>query len=236
VRRRIGILGGTFDPIHRGHVDLGLAAERALDLARLYVIPANVSPHRSASFASAFHRFAMVAIAVSGRAGWRVSDLELRAAAPSFTCETLRRFHERGYAPTELFFVIGADAFAAVAAWKEYPRILEAAHFAVVSRPGASVDDLPQRLPSIASRMVRPPVDQDSPDHPVIILISASTADVSSSAIRRLRAENRPITGLVDLGVQQHIEQHGLYAANVPDRRGAEDDGTRAAGRLHGQG
>jgi hypothetical protein len=70
----------------------------------------------------------------------------------------------------------------------------------------------------------------------LIILINASTADVSSTAIRRLRTEGRPITGLVDLGVQQHIEQHGLYTSKLPDRRGPDGSSEPAAGRLHGQG
>jgi nicotinate-nucleotide adenylyltransferase len=235
VSRRIGILGGTFDPIHRGHVDLGLAAETALNLARTFVIPTNVSPHRSESFASTFHRFAMVALAVSGRPGWRASDLELREDGPSFTFATLERFHERGYKPTEMFFVIGADAFLEVSSWRAYPQIFDAAHFAVVSRPGHSVEDLPRRLPPLASRMVPAPLDQTALSRPLIILINASTADVSSTAIRRLRAEGRPITGLVDLGVQQHIEQHGLYTSRVPDRRGPDGSPDLAAGRLHGQ-
>jgi len=91
-------------------------------------------------------------------------------------------------------------------------------------------------LPQLASRMVRPPLDQAMAQAALIILINASTADVSSTAIRRLRTEGRPITGLVDLGVQQHIEQHGLYTSKLPDRRGPDGSSEPAAGRLHGQG
>lgn len=232
--RRIGIVGGTFDPIHRGHVDLGLAAERALQLERLFVIPANVPPHRSQPFASAFHRFAMVALTVSGRPGWRASDLELRTAAPSFTSATLQRFHERGYVPSEIFFVIGADAFLDVGSWKDYPKILDAANFAVISRTGCSVDELPQRLPRLAPRM-RVPADVIPQTDTLIFLIDAPTADVSSTAIRRLRAEGQSITGMVDLGVEQHIEQHGLYTSRIPGRRGNDGPPGLAAGRLHGQ-
>jgi nicotinate-nucleotide adenylyltransferase len=237
MNRRIGILGGTFDPIHCGHVDLALAAERALQLARLFLIPANLAPQRQHTFASGFHRFAMVALTVSGRSGWLASDLELRTAAvPSYSIATLERFHERGCAPTDLFFVIGADAFAEVNTWKNSSAVLDAAHFAVVSRPGHSVEDLPQRLPQLASRMTRPPIVEAATTKPFIFLIDAPTADVSSTAIRRLRAEGRPITGLVDLGVEQHIEQHGLYASSVPGRRGSDRPSTHAASRLHGKG
>src|SRR5581483_5011651 len=144
----------------------------------LYVIPSNVPPHRPQPLASAFHRFAMAAAGVAGRPGWRVSDLELRNPAPSYTSETLRRFHERGYAPREIFFVIGADAFADIAAWYDYPGILKATNFAVVSRPGFSALRLPDRVPPLADRMVRPPHDPGSDPAPAVVLIDAPTADV----------------------------------------------------------
>src|SRR5436309_14743555 len=95
--RRIGILGGTFDPIHCGHVDIGLAAQSALGLTELLVIPANIPPHRSPPIASAQDRFAMASRAVTGLRGWEVSDLELRSDEPSYTSTTLERLHRRGF-------------------------------------------------------------------------------------------------------------------------------------------
>ncbi len=233
--RRIGIFGGTFDPIHAGHVDIGSAAEAALSLTRLFLIPARIPPHRPDAVASRFHRFAMAAITVAGRPVWRVSDLELREEGPSYTSTTLKRFHERGYAAAELYFVIGADAFADIASWRDYPALLGCAHFAVVSRPGCPVDELPRRLPQLASRMARPPVDGDAHPSPSIILIDARTADVSSTAIRGRRAAGESITGLVEANVQQHIEQHGLYTPMIPGRRGNDMPPDSAAGRLHGE-
>lgn len=233
--RRIGILGGTFDPIHTGHLDVATAAEATLALSRMFVIPANVPPHRPQPFASSFHRFAMVALAVAGRRGWRASDLELRAGGqPSYTTRTLQKFHERGFAPSELFFVIGADAFADIATWKDYPKILEHANFAVVSRPGCPIEELPRRLPQLASRMTRPPFDVV--EQPMIILIDRPTAAVSSTAIRDRCAAGESITGMVDPGVEQHIEQHGLYISTIPGRRANEDVDNPEAGRLHGKG
>ena len=93
--------------------------------------------------------------------------------------------------------MIGADAFADIATWRDYPAILDAAHFAVVSRPGSSVEELPQRLPRLASRMVRPPLDPLSQIEPMIFLIDAPTADVSSTAIRSRVAAGESIAGLV---------------------------------------
>lgn len=216
-------------------MDVGLAAQQALDLRRVYVITANVPPHRPQPFASSFHRFAMTALAVSGVEGWVASDLELRMAAPSYTSHTLRQFHERGHSPSELFFVIGADAFAEIGGWRDYPQILDAAHFAVVSRPGHPVDELPHRLPLLASRMTHASMDDLGQIDMSIFLIDAATADVSSSAIRRARTEGRSIAGMVPPSVRQHIEQHGLYTPWPPGRR-AVDAGPRAtAGRLHEQ-
>lgn len=233
--RRLGVLGGTFDPIHNGHLDIGDAAALALDLKRMFVITSNVPPHRPQPFASSHHRFAMVSMALSDRPNWRASDLELRTPAPSFTSATLKKFHDRGYGRCELFFVLGADAFADIGSWRDYPSILRAAHFAVVSRPGFPVQQLPQRLPLLADRMVRPPLDSLSQIDPVIILIEAPTADVSSTAIRQRRASGDSIAGMVPPGVQQHIEQHGLYTPMTPGRRAVDAQPAPQAGRLHGQ-
>lgn len=222
-KRRIGILGGTFDPIHLGHTDVARAACAAIDPMRLVIIPSSIPPHRPQPLASSYHRFAMAALVVAAHQGWSVSDLELRVEQPSYTWSTLQRFHERGYSPSELFFLLGADAFAEIVTWKHYPDILDAAHFVVVSRPGSPVAELPARLPSLATRMVRPPLSEAGESQPSIILIDAETTDVSATAIRRHRAEGRPIAGMVDRGVQQHIEQHGLYSAKVPGRRGSDD-------------
>jgi nicotinate-nucleotide adenylyltransferase len=224
--RRIGILGGTFDPFHCGHVDVGEAAAAALSLARVYVITANVPPHRPQPVASAFHRFAMVALGILDREGWRASDLELRTPTPSYTSETLTKFHDREYAPCELFFILGADAFAEIGTWRDYPKILDCAHFAVVSRPGFAASLLPHRLPTLADRMVKPPMDVLSQMDPMIILIDVPTADVSATAIRRRRAEGASIAGLVPPAVQQHIEQHGLYTASTPGRRASDAQAT----------
>ena len=226
IARRIGVFGGTFDPIHCGHVDVADAAVDALGLSRLFLITSNVPPHRPQPFASSFHRFAMVALCAVGRPGWRASDLELRSPAPSFTSTTLQKFHDRGYGPGELFFVIGADAFADIGTWRDYPAILQDAHFAVVSRPGFPVEQLPHRLPLLANRMIHAPISAVSQLEPMIILIDAPTADVSSTAIRQRRSTNEPISGLVPLEVQQHIEQHGLYTSMTPGRRASDAPGS----------
>ena len=170
--------------------------------------------------------------------------MELRIEGPSYTSDTLARYTQRGYQRDELFFVIGADAFAEIATWYDYPRILDASHFAVVSRPGLSVDALPEKLPALASRMVRPPSPPDTSvpltgegraSSTLIFLIDAPTADVSGTAIRARCETGESIEGLVPPLVQQYIEQHGLYAAKTSGRRAGDTAPPPAAGRLHGQ-
>jgi nicotinate-nucleotide adenylyltransferase len=247
--RRIGILGGTFDPFHTGHVALASAAQERLGLSELLVIPSHLPPHRPQPLASSFHRFAMAALAIAGRSGWRLSDIELIAGGPSYTTDTIRLLHDRGYAPSELFFIIGIDAFLEIATWKDYPAILERAHFAVVARPGWQVSDAAMRLPQLAHRMrsgasrengngdrSTEPIGVGIEHAPAIFLIDAPTPDVSATAIRQHRAEGASIAGMVDPRVQQHIEQHDLYPSIRPGRRTDDQINTPAAGRLHGQG
>jgi nicotinate-nucleotide adenylyltransferase len=184
---RIGILGGTLDPIHCGHLAAAVAARDAFDLSSVLVLPSRIPPHRPIQpLASPFHRFAMASLAVSGIPALLVSDDELRQEGPSYTADTLDRQHARGVTAAQIFFITGADAFAEIATWKRYPEVLELANFVVVARPGHRIDELPSRLPALADRMgttIAPAA------HSMIFLIDADTADVSSTAIRHHLAE-----------------------------------------------
>ncbi|HEX5473666.1 MAG TPA: nicotinate-nucleotide adenylyltransferase [Vicinamibacterales bacterium] len=214
---RIGILGGTLDPIHDGHVQAALAARRGLALDVVRVLPSHVPPHRPEQpLASAYHRFAMAALAVNGVDGLLASDDELRAPGPSFTADTLERLRAHGVQTSQIFFITGADAFAEIATWRRYPDVLDLAHFVVVARPGHPVDALATLVPALATRMrpARPGAGASSSAS--IFLLDAPTPDVSSTEIReRLRA-GRSITGLVPPAVERHIFQHGLYGAVIP--------------------
>lgn len=233
--RRLGILGGTFDPIHCGHLDLATAAAARLEFDRLIVMPSHTPPHRPQPQATAFHRFAMVALSVAGRRGWMASDDELTHPEPSYTIHTLGRLHARGLKPTDLYFLVGADAFADITIWRAFPDILDAAHFTVVSRPRHAVASLRSALPQLADRMVNAGDWAGASRRTSIILIDAPTADVSSTAIRSRQAAGESIDGMVDPRVQQHIEQHGLYRRSSPDSDFSIDASTAQAGRLHGQ-
>jgi nicotinate-nucleotide adenylyltransferase len=218
---RVGILGGTFDPIHVGHLAAGLAARAALGLDAVVLVPAHDPAHRTAQpRASAAHRFAMAALAIDGVAGLTVSDMELAAEGPSFTATTMRRLHDRGLEPAALFFIAGSDAFAEIASWHDYPAVLDYCHFAVISRPGCPLSALGVSLPDLASRMrttgTRGAAPGDPPDAPVlsVFLVESATPDVSSTQIRDRLRSGLPISGLVPPAVERHIRRHGLYGGS----------------------
>jgi nicotinate-nucleotide adenylyltransferase len=199
---RIGILGGTFDPIHLGHLEAAAAAERALSLDRVLLLPSRTPPHRSTEpRASVFHRFAMAALAAAER-DMSVSDLELRREGPSYTALTLEALHRDGYTPAQLFFITGSDAFADVGTWYDYPRILQLANFVVVSRPGA---------PRPSDLIPNPQSLITDPAGPTVYSVEADTPDVSATDIRRRVGSGEPIDGLVPASVAGHIRRHRLY-------------------------
>jgi nicotinate-nucleotide adenylyltransferase len=214
---RTGILGGTFDPVHEGHVAAAHAACRALSLDRVLLTPSHLPPHRPTQpRASAFHRFAMVALATADDPRLVASDVELELPGPSFTAVTLRHLASRGCRASQLFFIIGTDAFAEIASWHDYPAVLDLAHFVVIARPGQSFDVLSRRLPTLASRM-REATGTPPPDRPgdgcAIWLVNMATPDVSSTEVRRRAAAGESLAGLVAPPVEAHIRKHRLYGS-----------------------
>ncbi len=238
---RVGILGGTFDPIHNGHIAVADAACAALALHRVLVIPSHHPPHRRVQpQASSYHRFAMVAMATVPRAQpveYMASDMELLAARDrSYTALTLRQLQAGGLRARQMFFITGADAFAEIASWNDYPAILELTHFVVVSRPRHPARRMPELLPALRDRMMLThlegpqrdlimrsvatdaPVAVEAADRLGIWLVDVphlSTPDVSSTEIKRRLRDGESIAGLVSPMVEEYIRRHGLYGAET---------------------
>jgi len=234
-QRRIGVLGGTFDPIHLGHLGAAEVARSTLGLDEVLVVPSHIPPHRLAQpDASGYHRFAMVALAAASVSCLVASDLELVREGRSYTAATLRDLHRRGFRPSQLFFITGADAFAEIATWHEYPAVLDLSHFVVIARPGFPVETLRSRLPGLASRMrtvagaAWSQARDNPPDRTSVLLVEATTPDVSSTQIRERIRGAQPLSGLVPSAVELHIYRHGLYApdhgpsAHEPDSHAHE--------------
>ena len=213
--RRLGLMGGTFDPIHLGHLDVARAAADALALEEVRLIPSFVPPHRAAPGASAYHRFAMAALAAASHKRFTASDEELLRGGASYTADTLRGLHAAGFAPGELFFLTGADAFAEIATWRDYPALLDLSHFVVCSRPGHEAAMVRGLLRELAERMTGGSEFAAGGDTatPRVVLLDADTANVSSSGVRRAIAAGQAIDGMVLPSVAAHIRKHGLYNA-----------------------
>jgi nicotinate-nucleotide adenylyltransferase len=203
----LGVLGGTFDPIHNGHLAAAEAAQASLSLDAITLIPSRVPPHRHDPVgATAEQRFDMAALAAADKPGWSASRIEIDREGPSFTYDTLVQLAQWVGVPSQFFFILGADAFAEIATWSRYPAVLDLAHFVVVSRPGITLDSLCERVPSAFSR--RPSAKTR------VILVEAATPDISSTDIRRRARAGQSLTGLVPDAVVHYISMHRLYAGH----------------------
>jgi len=205
----IGWLGGTFDPIHNGHLDVARAARDAMGLETVLVGPSGRPPHRAAPVASASDRLAMAALAVEGQPGLQLSDMDMRPDAPSYTWDLLDRLADSGIDLRALMVITGADAFRDIRSWRRFPALLDRCHFVVVSRPGHPAPRLRVDLSDLASRMHDAPCPAGP--EPGIFLVDMPTAPVASTDIRRALAEARAIDGMVPPAVQDYIRHHHLY-------------------------
>ena len=168
------------------------------------------------------HRLAMIKLALQNRAGFHVSELELNSQEPSYTSNTLRRLANQGYTPQQLFFVIGADAFSEISAWRGYPDILDQAHFIVVSRSGHSVVEILRRVSGLDDRIKEIPEDPSLPvdiiqmklQNPTVFFVQATTPNISSSSLRRQMEIGESVEGFIPPEVLNYIRQQDLYVSS----------------------
>lgn len=201
---RLGVLGGTFDPIHLGHVAAADAAQHALTLDSILLVPSRIPPHRAdAVTAGVEDRFAMVKLAAAERSGWSASRIELDREGRSYTYDTLIELRDGMSEGAQIFFIIGADAFAEIASWSRYPAVLDLAYFVVVSRPGITLDSLRERVPAATGRSTSAQAG--------VILVEAPTPDISSTDIRRRVRAGHSLSGYVPDSVAGYIRDHRLY-------------------------
>ncbi|MBN2125122.1 MAG: nicotinate (nicotinamide) nucleotide adenylyltransferase [Deltaproteobacteria bacterium] len=211
---RIGILGGTFDPIHLGHLRLAEEVGEALDLDRVHLIPAAVPPHKGKRPVTPFHhRLAMIRIAAGESPLLEATDLEGRRQGLSYSIETLREFHALYGAGLHLFFLVGMDAFLEIESWKEYQRLFDYAHFVVIKRPGIPSEGMEPFLLSLDAGFRRKGRGPDfiAPSGNEILYFEATLMDISSTRIREVAARAGSIRFLVPERVREYIEDTGLY-------------------------
>lgn len=188
---RVGLLGGTFDPIHLGHLRAAENAREALALERVVFVPARVPPHGKGPLASALDRFAMVALALSGNPAFWVSDIELRREGLSYSVDTVDEWRQR-HQEDSIFLVVGSDTFPEMSTWKDCDRLFSLCSVAVTPRPGDGETSPPQGT----IRYER---------------VGGPGLPVSSTDVRRRVASGLSIRYMVPDGVADYVEKQGLY-------------------------
>jgi len=225
--RRIGLFGGTFDPIHLGHIAVARAAERAFRLNQVIFIPVGHPPHKPASDLPPYeHRFGMVALACAGYPHFVTSLAEsgYDGAEPRvcYSVDTVRLFREQFNQPGDrLYFILGADSFLDLPAWKDYETLLDLCDFIVASRPGFRTDALRQVIPPRLLPSPAEPLAADSAAaadslsipllHTTVHLLDNVKSRVSATEVRRRLENRRSIHGLVPLRVEEYIIKQALY-------------------------
>jgi len=209
------IFGGSFNPIHFGHLLMADELLERLGLDRVVFVPAAAPPHKPASeLASAQHRFEMVRLAVAGHPGFEVSDVELRRRGPSYTVDTVEALARPGL---ELFLPVGSETFLDLLAWRRPRRIVELTRLVVVPRTGSAFD--PE---GAAAQKVLREVGAErfvGPDGPVtprsVIVVHAASLPISASDLRARARAGRSLAYRTPEAVAEHIRRHRLYAGDA---------------------
>ena len=224
----IGLLGGTFDPIHRGHLALAQAAKERFRLGCTYFVPANIPPHKQRQPITPYiHRYAMVALATQQDKTFIASLLEAPEdgsgkkgqQSPNYSIDTLRRLKQSMKSIDRIFFLIGIDAFNDIAKWHQADAIFRECEFVVASRPGYSLADVANALPEklrpkkeVTTPFKKQPAKGDLVLSGVTIhLLDDVQQNVSATAVREAVAGKRPLTRFLDPAVADYIKKMGLY-------------------------
>jgi nicotinate-nucleotide adenylyltransferase len=213
--RRVGIYGGTFNPVHTGHLILAESMREAFGLSRILFVPSGTPPHKSGRFPSGRSRLHMVRLAVEGNRRFGVLDTEVRRQGPSYTAETLRELQKQSPGRSEFFFLIGMDAFKEITTWHEAGSLTALAHFIIFPRPGHPLENpapyMPPPLPGEPARHRRGILRSPVTGRNSIYLADAPLVDISSTDIRQRIAANRSCRYLLPEKVRAYISRRRLY-------------------------
>lgn len=197
---KIGILGATFDPVHRGHLDIADEVRRSIGLVEVLFVPAG-RPRlkQSVTITPAGHRVEMVRLAIGGRPEYKISEIEIVSPGPSYTVDTLTELRRIYDSTDDIYFILGWDSLEKFPEWRQPSRIIEMCFLVVVPRPGwppPDVATLEKAVPGISKRL---------------ILLERPQVDISSTAIREMVTEGKAIDDLVPAAVAEYIKKHKLY-------------------------
>jgi len=191
--RRLGIMGGTFDPIHLGHLVAAEQIRADLALDEVVFIPAGQPWQKARAVTPAEHRYLMTVLATAANPAFSVSRLEVDAEGPTYTVDTLRALRRR-LADEDLFFITGADAILSILTWRDATECLELAEFVAATRPGHDLSDL-----------------EETGIRDKVMAVDVPALAISSTDVRERIAAGRPVTYLIPREVEQYARKHGLY-------------------------
>jgi nicotinate-nucleotide adenylyltransferase len=228
---RIGVFGGTFDPVHVGHLRVVRRVKKLFGLDEIHLVVAHVPPHKQGQrITSPYHRYAMCVMATARAEGLKASTVELEAPDAPYTIETLAKF-DRLYKRDRhgaLFFILGADSFAEIKSWKAYDQLLLSHNFIVVDRPRVRIDGYRMEYPEeilqriVDLRAVRRPqdiaryADQNvARRNKKIYIVTIGAYNISSTEIRRRIKSGQPVQDLVPASVLEYIRKYSVYDVNV---------------------
>lgn len=212
----IGLFGGTFDPIHLGHLRAAAEVRRRARLDRILFIPSFLPPHKkSGTVASAADRLRMVELACRWRKGFEASPVEVEAGEKSYSILTLRKIRALA-SGARLFFILGVDAFLDIGTWREYQRVLQECYFIVMGRPGFELDRAREVLDGKLRDSIGPLVTGTGAAGPLppqtrIFLLPIRALNISSTAIRERVRCGETLDGFVPGAVDAYIREHQLY-------------------------
>lgn len=189
----IGLMGGTFNPVHSGHLLAAKEAKEKFDLEKVIFIPSNLSPHKEdKDLISASHRFNMTALALNGKEDFFISDIEIKRGGKSYTIDTVREFKKIYGQKANLYFIAGVDAINEIDTWKDFNKLIKICHFIGITRPESKLRILQKYLKAVS-------------------LLDVETLPISSTEIRDRARKGMPIGHLVPEKVAEYIFEHRLY-------------------------
>jgi nicotinate-nucleotide adenylyltransferase len=215
-KKRIGLFGGTFDPVHYGHLRAGEEIRQAFSLSWVEFLPARNPPHKTdLPLTDISHRMAMLRLAVEGNPAFRISEVEAIRDGASYLVDTLQAYREQYPADVELFFVMGMDSFQEIATWHRYAQLFSLSHLVVISRPGYERPELSAVVAEeVAASLVCLPGETDCLEHSSghrIYFRETTRLDISATRLRSWIRQEKSVRYLVPKRVLDYVRENGLY-------------------------